>query len=142
MLLPGLYICKHACACGHGTDFFEFYWRKKNWDAHLFSIRGRISIFFVTCILSAILIRLLLIILNTFWRVIWGLTRVSCTDRNFTGPYEFLPMKAEEISNSISLICLPPIINSLSYACHFSATTLIFFLLNMNKYLWFILGKA
>lgn len=98
--------------------------------------------FFVTCILSAILIRLLLIILNTFWRVIWGLTRVSCTDRNFTGPYEFLPMKAEEISNSISLICLPPIINSLSYACHFSATTLIFFLLNMNKYLWFILGKA
>lgn len=73
------------------------------------------GIFFsVTCVLSAIHIRLLLIILNIFWRVILRLARVSCTDRNFTGPYSFLPMKAKEISNRLSLICLPPIIISLS----------------------------
>lgn len=98
--------------------------------------------FSVTCVLSAVRIRLLLVILNTFWRVILGLARVSCTDRNFTGPYEFLPMKTKKISNSVSLICLSPIINSISYACYFSATTFIFFLLNINKYLWLILGKA
>lgn len=82
--------------------------------------------FSVTCVLSAVRIRLLLVMLNTFWRVILGLARVSCIDRNFTGLYEFLSMKTKEISNSISLICLPPIINSLSYACHFSATNFIF----------------
>ena len=33
--------------------------------------------FSVTCVLSAVRIRLLLVMLNTFWRVILGLARVS-----------------------------------------------------------------
>lgn len=111
---------------------------------HISSVsEDKFPVFFsVSCVLSAVHISLLLVILNTFWRVILALAIVSCTDRNFTGPYEFLSMKTKKISDSMSLICLLLIINLLFYACHFSVTTFIFFLLNINKYVWLILGKA